>query len=366
MFNPVPAARENPDRGLHLAAREIPQETPHRLVRPQPPGRRGRQLPRGPVVRPRRQPVVRATSRSGASSASIPKGDWDLVVQYDGWPNGLKIHKDGRALHRRLQAGPARARPEDREDRDAPRDRLQRGLQGPERPALRRQRRPLFHRPGADRHRRPDRARLPAARQRRAAAPGRQRAVPQRHHALDHGQARVRRRHALAADLAPAADGGRHASPRPASRSSSRAARRPRRHRDGRRGRPARVPSRRRHLALRRQHAADAPRARGRTTRTITWTTSPSAGPTARRSTSPNRCRAISSWRKCRSPASGSTASVESGGKRGADRAVPYCLRPRAAHARAIRRMEPSRSMGSSDRSRSRRATRRSSLNDIA
>ena len=25
-----------------------------------------------------------------------PKGDWDLVVQYDGWPNGLKIHRDGR------------------------------------------------------------------------------------------------------------------------------------------------------------------------------------------------------------------------------------------------------------------------------
>ena len=26
-----------------------------------------------------------------------PKGEWDLVVQYDGWPNGLKIHKDGDA-----------------------------------------------------------------------------------------------------------------------------------------------------------------------------------------------------------------------------------------------------------------------------
>lgn len=25
-----------------------------------------------------------------------PQGEWELVVQYDGWPNGLKIHKDGR------------------------------------------------------------------------------------------------------------------------------------------------------------------------------------------------------------------------------------------------------------------------------
>ncbi len=24
------------------------------------------------------------------------KGEWELVVQYEGWPNGLKIHKDGR------------------------------------------------------------------------------------------------------------------------------------------------------------------------------------------------------------------------------------------------------------------------------
>ena len=26
------------------------------------------------------------------------KGDWQLAVQYDGWPNGLKFHKDGRAF----------------------------------------------------------------------------------------------------------------------------------------------------------------------------------------------------------------------------------------------------------------------------
>jgi gluconolactonase len=25
-----------------------------------------------------------------------PKGEWDLVIQYEGWPNGLKFHKDGR------------------------------------------------------------------------------------------------------------------------------------------------------------------------------------------------------------------------------------------------------------------------------
>ncbi|HEY9445494.1 MAG TPA: SMP-30/gluconolactonase/LRE family protein [Burkholderiales bacterium] len=25
-----------------------------------------------------------------------PKGNWDLVTQYDGWPNGMKFHKDGR------------------------------------------------------------------------------------------------------------------------------------------------------------------------------------------------------------------------------------------------------------------------------
>lgn len=27
-----------------------------------------------------------------------PSGNWDLVCEYDGWPNGLKFHKDGRAF----------------------------------------------------------------------------------------------------------------------------------------------------------------------------------------------------------------------------------------------------------------------------
>jgi len=25
-----------------------------------------------------------------------PQGEWDLVIQYEGWPNGMKFHKDGR------------------------------------------------------------------------------------------------------------------------------------------------------------------------------------------------------------------------------------------------------------------------------
>jgi len=27
-----------------------------------------------------------------------PKQEWELIIQYDGWPNGLKFHKDGRAF----------------------------------------------------------------------------------------------------------------------------------------------------------------------------------------------------------------------------------------------------------------------------
>jgi gluconolactonase len=27
-----------------------------------------------------------------------PKGDWELAAQYDGWPNGLKIHRDGQVV----------------------------------------------------------------------------------------------------------------------------------------------------------------------------------------------------------------------------------------------------------------------------
>ena len=31
-----------------------------------------------------------------ASSGYRPEGEWEQVAEYDGWPNGLKIHRDGR------------------------------------------------------------------------------------------------------------------------------------------------------------------------------------------------------------------------------------------------------------------------------
>ena len=27
-----------------------------------------------------------------------PTGEWDLILKYDGWPNGLKFHPDGRLI----------------------------------------------------------------------------------------------------------------------------------------------------------------------------------------------------------------------------------------------------------------------------
>src|SRR5699024_10108664 len=34
-----------------------------------------------------------------------PDGEWQVVTQYDGWPNGLKIHADGRLFIADYQHG---------------------------------------------------------------------------------------------------------------------------------------------------------------------------------------------------------------------------------------------------------------------
>ena len=94
----------NPFKSLELIKAEVftsmPQQfrkEPHGLVRSQPPGSRGRMLPRGPVVRPRGNLWI-VDIPFGRIFRISPQKEWDLVVQYDGWPNGLKFHKDGRAF----------------------------------------------------------------------------------------------------------------------------------------------------------------------------------------------------------------------------------------------------------------------------
>ena len=42
-----------------------------------------------------------------------PKGEWELVIQYDGWPNGMKFHKDGRLFIADYRKGILVARRED-------------------------------------------------------------------------------------------------------------------------------------------------------------------------------------------------------------------------------------------------------------
>src|SRR4051794_7799870 len=44
-----------------------------------------------------------------------PDGTWSLVIEYDGWPNGLKIHPDGRVfvadyMHGIMELDPAAGR----------------------------------------------------------------------------------------------------------------------------------------------------------------------------------------------------------------------------------------------------------------
>src|SRR5438046_10426855 len=79
-----------------------------------------------------------------------PDKKWTLVVEYDGWPNGLKIDAKGRILVADYMHGNHGARRAGREDA-AGADRAQfRIVQGMQRSAYCFQRRHLFHRPRGD------------------------------------------------------------------------------------------------------------------------------------------------------------------------------------------------------------------------
>ena len=91
-----------------------------------------------------------------------PDGTWSLVIEYDGWPNGLKIRADGRIFVADYRHGimeidvkAGRMLPVLTARNSEILQRLQRSASGLER-------RHLFHRPGTDRAARSDRARLSA------------------------------------------------------------------------------------------------------------------------------------------------------------------------------------------------------------
>ena len=98
-----------------------------------------------------------------------PAGDWTLVAEYDGWPNGLKLHKDGRAFITDYKRGIVCSirRREVTPLIETVRTESFKGVNDLHFAA---QWRSLFHRSGPDRPARSDRPRLPLHRRRPAHA----------------------------------------------------------------------------------------------------------------------------------------------------------------------------------------------------
>ena len=223
----------NPFKPLELIKAEVFTSMPGKfrkkgrtaLVGPQPPGRRSRMLPRRPVVRPRGQLWI-VDIPFGRIFRITPKGEWELVIAVRRLAQRHEVPQGRpRSSSPTTRKGCSRSTRRPASSRPMLEHRLQRRLQGAQRPALRVERRPLLHRPGPDRHRRSDRARVPAAR--RTARCDRlcdQRAEPERHHAVHDREAlstsasRARSRCGACRSWPTAR------SPRPASRSSSPAA----------------------------------------------------------------------------------------------------------------------------------------------
>ena len=104
-----------------------------------------------------------------------PSGEFTLITEYDGEPNGLKIANDGRIVitdyrHGLMLFDPASGKVSPLLER-----RWSETLQGRQRSGVRAQWRHLLHRPGPDRHARSDRARVPPAGRRHARSARRQR-----------------------------------------------------------------------------------------------------------------------------------------------------------------------------------------------
>ena len=91
-----PAAPDR-DHHLHAASGSIPQTAPHRLGDANQGGRGIDSFLEGPSFD--RQGRLYVTDIPyGRIFRVSSEGTWELVSEYDGWPNGLKIHRDGRVF----------------------------------------------------------------------------------------------------------------------------------------------------------------------------------------------------------------------------------------------------------------------------
>ena len=137
-------------------------------------------------------------------------GDWTLVAEYDGEPNGMKFLNDAELLITDYKNGLMRLRHCDRaryaatcERRNSERFKGVNDLMFDSRGQ------PLLHRPGPDRPARPDRPPVPAAARRPARPAARQRAEPERRRAVARRARALPGRHARQLRLARAAAGRR-------------------------------------------------------------------------------------------------------------------------------------------------------------
>jgi gluconolactonase len=100
-----------------------------------------------------------------------PDGKWSLAVEYDGWPNGLKISPDGRIFVADYMHGIMELDAKAGKMQPVLTARHSESLQGLQRSAHCLERRDLFYRPGTDRVARPDRTSLSAVAERAARLP---------------------------------------------------------------------------------------------------------------------------------------------------------------------------------------------------
>ena len=189
---------------------------------------------------------------------SLRQGEWELITQYDGWPNGLKFDKEGYAWICDYKAGLLKLDAKTGNIEAILGSMYSEGFKGLNDLHFATNGDLYFTDQGqtgiADPTGRVFRLRANGALDRLALN------VPSPNGiTLTTREALLCRGDPLAADLAPAADGRRLGVEDRRGDPAFRRRGRPRRHRDGCRKRPAGLPPRRRRLAVRRQHAADAP-----------------------------------------------------------------------------------------------------------